>query len=147
MVSISDMKTIASLILFLCCSLTLVAQINDEEKIRKMLADQVTEWNRGNIAGYMKGYWEHDSLVFIGKNGPTYGYKQTLARYQRSYPDPEAMGQLTSTVLTMKKLCGDYYFVTGRWFLQRKAGDLAGSYTLLIRRIGGEWVIINDHSS
>lgn len=136
-----------------CCLLMLAVsticfgQTNDESAIRKMLAAQVTEWNKGNIAGYMKGYWEDDSLVFIGKNGPTYGFEQTLKRYQKSYPDSDAMGILTSTVLALKKLSEEYCLVMGRWALERKAGDLEGSYTLLLRKIDGTWVIIYDHSS
>ena len=112
-----------------------------------MLGRQVAEWNKGNIAGYMIGYWENDSLVFIGKNGPTYGYKATLERYKKSYPDTQAMGKLTSTILSMTKLSPEYYFVIGKWELQRTAGNLSGSYTLLIRLINGKWVIICDHSS
>lgn len=119
----------------------------DETAIRGMLAAQVAEWNKGNIAGYMKGYWENDSLLFIGKNGPTYGYTATLERYKKSYPDPASMGQLTSTIISVKKLSPRYYFIVGKWHLAREKGDLEGSYTLLIRKIKREWVIVADHSS
>jgi ketosteroid isomerase-like protein len=120
---------------------------NDEQLIRNMLAAQVLEWNRGNIAGYMHGYWESDSLVFIGRNGPTYGFDSTLARYRRSYPDTAQMGKLSSTILRIRMLSPEYAYVTGRWHLRRTAGDLKGHYTLLLRRIDEEWVIIEDHSS
>lgn len=118
-----------------------------EDRIRQMLQAQVAEWNKGNIAGYMKGYWESDSLVFIGKNGPTYGYNATLERYKKSYPNAEKMGKLTSTIISMKRLSKKYYFVVGKWHLERKDGNLQGSYTLLIKKIKGDWVIVNDHSS
>ncbi len=120
---------------------------NDESAIRALLAKQVVAWNAGDITSYMKGYWEDDSLVFIGKNGPTYGYEQTLARYKKSYPDAKAMGKLTSTIISIKQLSKEYYFVVGKWELNREAGNLSGSYTLLLKKIKGEWVIINDHSS
>ena len=112
-----------------------------------MLHAQVVGWNNGDMEGYMKGYWEHDSLVFIGKNGPTYGYRQTLERYKKAYPNKAAMGKLASTVLSLKALSADYYFVVGRWELERSMGNLAGTYTLLIKKIGDTWVIVNDHSS
>jgi len=123
------------------------AQQEDETAIRSMLTAQVVAWNKGDLEGYMHGYWESDSLVFIGKNGPTYGYIPTLERYKKSYPDKEAMGILTSAVLSAKRLSGQYYFVIGKWALERKAGNLSGSYTLLLKKIKGTWVIINDHSS
>ncbi len=123
------------------------AKGKDEAAIRKMLAAQVVEWNKGNIEGYMKGYWESDSLIFIGSKGPRYGYGMTLKKYKEAYPDADHMGVLTSTILSLKKLSGDYYFIVGSWALKRKAGDVGGSYTLLIRKIKGEWVIVCDHSS
>ncbi len=123
------------------------AQNRNERAIRKMLAAQVTEWNKANMEGFMKGYWENDSLLFIGSKGPTYGFGATLARYKKGYPDTDHTGTLTSTILSMKKLSPKYYFVVGKWALARKAGDVSGSYTLLIRKIKGEWVIVSDHSS
>ena len=112
-----------------------------------MLAAQITEWNKGNVEGYMHGYWDSDSLVFIGKNGPTYGYKPTLERYKKAYPGQEAMGQLTSTIVSIKRLSDKYYFIVGKWALERRAGNLNGSYTLLLEKKDKHWVIINDHSS
>jgi hypothetical protein len=123
------------------------AQTRDEAVVRRMLIAQVTEWNKGNIEGYMKGYWENDSLLFIGSKGPTYGYAGTLARYKKSYPDTDHMGTLTSTIVSMERLSPNYFFVVGKWALARKAGDVSGSYTLLIRKLKGNWVIVADHSS
>jgi ketosteroid isomerase-like protein len=137
--------------LLLCLMLALpifsFANSKDEAAIRKMMAAQVVKWNEGDAAGFMKGYWESDSLVFIGKSGPTYGYIPTLERYKKGYPDAAHMGKLTSTILSMQQLSADYYFVIGKWELKREAGDVGGSYTLLIKKIKGEWVIVCDHSS
>jgi len=128
-------------------TLAATAQHKDEQQIRTMLAAQVTEWNKGNIEGYMKGYWESDSLLFIGSKGPRYGYKETLEKYKLAYPDTAHMGKLTSTILSIKKLSADYYFILGSWALERSVGNVSGSYTLLLRRIKGVWVIVCDHSS
>ncbi len=119
----------------------------DEGVIRAILANQTAQWNRGNIDGYMVGYWQSDSLVFIGKSGPTYGYNATLARYKKAYPDAARMGQLTSTILSVRSLSPEWAYVTGSWALKRVAGDVSGYYTLLLRKIAGEWVIVEDHSS
>lgn len=136
----------------LACLICLVgidarSQSADEQQIREMLHAQVVAWNAGDIAGYMKGYWENDSLVFIGKNGPTYGYRATLERYRKAYPDAEAMGKLTSTIISMEKLAPDYFFIIGKWELKRVAGNLSGSYTLLLKKTVKGWVIVTDHSS
>lgn len=141
-------KTYLLLLIFTVCSMTAVmAQSKDERAIRTMLSAQVTEWNKGNIEGYMKGYWENDSLLFIGSKGPRYGYKVTLSRYKEAYPDADHMGKLTSVITRAQQLSPEYYFIVGTWALKRNAGDVSGSYTLLLRKIKGQWVIISDHSS
>lgn len=138
--------------IILCFSYTASAQnallqSKDDSVIRKMLATQVVEWNKGNIEGYMKGYWESDSLIFIGSTEQRYGYKATLLRYKTTYPTVAHMGRLTLTVFSIQKLSEEYYFVVGRWGLQRTMGDVGGPYSLLIKRINGELVIVVDHSS
>jgi ketosteroid isomerase-like protein len=120
---------------------------DDTKKISNVLNKQSAAWNSGDIQRYMHGYWNNDSLQFIGKNGPVYGYTNTLARYKKSYPDTGAMGQLTFSELHFNKLSGKYYHVTGHWALERAAGNVGGYFTLLFRKIKGEWVIVADHSS
>jgi hypothetical protein len=95
----------------------------------------------------MKSYWKSDSLMFIGKSGITYGYTNTLENYKKNYDGPDKMGQLFFTLLKFEQLSPEYYFVIGKWFLKRKAGDLGGIYSLLFRKIDGQWVIVADHSS
>ncbi|WEK36817.1 MAG: DUF4440 domain-containing protein [Candidatus Pseudobacter hemicellulosilyticus] len=123
------------------------AQSSDEKAIRQILAEQIEAWNRGNLEDFMKGYWNNDSLRFIGKSGVTYGYNNTLENYKKGYPDTTRMGQLNFTLLTLQELSREYWFVIGKWELKRKVGDLSGHYTLLFRKIRGKWVIIADHSS
>jgi ketosteroid isomerase-like protein len=136
-------------LLFVFCTTTLFAQAQnkDENAVRAMLSAQEAAWNTGNLEQFMIGYWQSDSLMFIGKNGPTYGYNKTLANYKKGYPDTAHMGKFTSTIVNMKRLSSEYYFVTGKWFLKRTVGDVSGYYTLLIRKINGKWVVVADHSS
>ena len=132
---------------FVLLSFSANAQNKDEQAIRKILAHQITEWNKGNIDGFMKGYWENDSLLFLGKSGPKYGYTNTLSNYKKNYPDTTVMGKLSFEVLKVLPLSTDTYFVVGKFMLQRTIGNLSGYYTLLFKRIKGEWVIVVDHSS
>jgi ketosteroid isomerase-like protein len=119
----------------------------EDAAIRQVMADQAAAWNKGSIDGFMKGYWKNDSLIFIGKSGPSYGYHQALANYKKNYSGPDQMGTLFFTLLKIKKLSPDYSFVIGKWLLKRKVGDIGGVYTLLFRKIGGHWVIVVDHTS
>lgn len=123
------------------------AQSKTEQKIIQVLKTQDAEWNKGNIEGFMQTYWNSDSLMFIGKTGVTYGWKNTLNNYKKGYPDTSAMGKLDFTLIDIKKLSRKYYHVVGKWHLTRSIGNLQGHFTLLLKKIKGKWVIIADHSS
>lgn len=123
------------------------AQDKDEQAIRKILSDQTTAWNAGNIEEFMKGYWNNDSLMFIGKSGVTYGYQNTLMNYKKNYSNSDEMGTLTFDLIKVQRLSRDFYFVVGKWHLKRKVGDVGGHYDLIFRKIKGSWFIVSDHSS
>jgi ketosteroid isomerase-like protein len=132
------------LLLFTLISLNSFGQ---EAEIRALLQKQTEAWNRGDVEGFMEGYWKNDSLMFIGKSGITYGWQQTLDNYKKGYPDKTAMGFLTFTLIELKPLSKKYFSLVGKWHLKRTIGDLGGHYTLLLKKIKGKWVVISDHSS
>lgn len=130
-------------------SLQLFAQKSstDDAAIRTLLARQEAAWNRGDLEGFMQGYWKSDSLMFIGKNGFTYGWNATLSNYRKGYPDTAHMGQLRFELVSLNRLSATAYFVAGKWVLTRSAGNIGGAFTLLFRKQGGQWYIVADHSS
>ena len=123
------------------------SQTADEKEILSILKQQDSCWNRGNIEGFMQTYWKSDSLMFIGKSGVTYGWQQTLDNYKKGYPDTASMGKLDFKLIQIKKISRDYCNVVGKWHLSRTKGDLQGHFTLLLRKIKGKWMIVQDHSS
>jgi uncharacterized protein (TIGR02246 family) len=141
------MKKFFLLIFFFAVNLLVLAQSKDEAAIRNILAEQTAAWNKGSIEDFMKGYWNSDSLMFIGQNGVTYGYQNTLSNYKKNYNNADKMGKLTFDLIKVQRLSPEYYFVVGKWHLARNAGDAGGHYNLLFRKINGKWVIVADHSS
>jgi ketosteroid isomerase-like protein len=141
------MKRLLFCCVFILSSIILFAQMEEETAIKKLMTDQVAAWNNGSIDDFMKGYWQSDSLTFVGHGGITYGYTNTLNNYKKNYGSPDKMGKLFFSDLKLLRLSAEYYFITGKWFLKRAAGDLGGYYTLLFRKINGQWFIINDHTS
>ncbi len=140
------MKSLGLILLLLACG-PLYAQSKDEKAVMELLDRQSKAWNQGDIEGFMHGYWNNDSLMFVGKSGVTYGYTPTLNNYKKGYPDKTAMGELNFQFIRIKKLSSSYMFVVGKWHLKRSIGDLQGHFNLLFQKIKGEWVIIVDHSS
>ena len=136
------------LLTWLSFSATVLAQKTDEKaRISALLTVQSTAWNKGDINTFMGTYWKSDSLLFIGKNGVTYGWQATLDRYKKTYPDAASMGKLDFKLLEFKQLATDTYFLVGRWHLARTIGDLQGYFSLVVKRFGNNWKIIADHSS
>lgn len=132
-----------------CLGISFLAQSqqNAKKSIMKVLLQQESAWNNGDIPAFMAGYWQNDSLMFIGKR-VVYGWEQTLENYKKSYPDTATMGKLHFDIVQVKKMSAKNYFVVGKWHLARSAKeDLGGMFTLLFERIGGKWVIVVDHTS
>lgn len=124
-----------------------LAQSKQESVIKQILEKQTEAWNKGDINAFMQTYWKSDSLVFVGKNGVTYGWQNTLDNYRKGYPDKTAMGRLQFTIIRIESLSDQVYNVIGKWHLTRTIGNLQGHYTLIIKRINGKWLIVQDHSS
>ena len=134
------------------CSSARKAVATDPDAARRaivqVLTTQTAAWNRGDIPSFMQGYWQSDSLVFIGRKGPTYGWQPTLANYQKNYPDAAAMGQLDFSGLRVDLLAPGAAQVVGHWHLARPAaGDLQGYFLLVLRQIDGKWLVVADHTN
>jgi hypothetical protein len=114
-----------------------------------MLRRQSEAWNEGDLVAFMQDYWKSDSLRFIGSNGVELGWQNVLANYQRSYPNQAAMGKLAFDLLAVEVLGPEACTVVGRYRLKRedKEQEASGHFTLVLRRVGGQWVIASDHSS
>lgn len=136
--------TVSACLLFLS---SIAQKPNAAKQVAENMKKQEQAWNAFNIEGFMKYYWNNDSLKFIGSKGITYGWKNTLDNYKKGYPNQEAMGQLTFTNYTIEPLGKDAVYVIGKWHLKKKDKDVGGHYTLLWKKIKGEWVIVCDHTS
>lgn len=141
-----DMKTITVILFFILLSSKILCQESDLE-INQVLDLQMQCWNKGNIDCFMEGYWRSDSLMFIGKNGITYGWQNTLENYKVRYPDKDAMGELSFEILNQETLSDIVVMVVGKWLLKRKSGDIGGYFTLVFKKIDGKWLIVKDHTS
>jgi len=127
------------------CTNYLLAQ-NDSSAIRDVMNKQIEAWNNGDIDTFMQTYWKSDSLMFVSAP-PTYGWQTTLEHYKNHYPDTAAMGKLSFNLIKLNQLSPEYYFVIGEWHLKRSMGDVGGYFTLLFKKINGNWVIVVDHTS
>ena len=108
---------------------------------------QIRAWNEGDVDDFMLGYWNDERLIFVGSTGPTYGYQNTLEGYKKRYPDRDAMGRLAFDILEKRQWDRRTIQVIGKFTLYREKDTPTGHFSLLVRKIKGEWLIVSDHSS
>lgn len=138
------------MIFFVLLAFSIVAKAQkptEKQAILNVLEQQRSDWNKGDVEAYMQGYWKNDSLLFVGKSGPTYGWQKTLESYKKGYPDKAAMGYLTFGIKKVEFLTKDRAFVLGSWNVKQEKAELKGYFTLLLRKINGVWKVVVDHSS
>ncbi len=121
----------------------------EDADIRKLLAAQVSAWNRGDLAGYMSGYWNSDELTFFSGATETGGWKSTLELYRQNYKKTaNPMGHLDYSSIRIEALGEQTAFARGRWQLKSSNGSSrTGLFTLVLRRFPEGWRIVHDHSS
>jgi len=115
--------------------------------VRTVLDEQASAWNRGDVDGFLAGYWNSDQTVFAGSQGITRGWQALKERYRKSYPDRKAMGTLTFSDLEVTVLCPDAALALGKWHLDRESGPIGGVFSLVLRQFPEGWRIVADHTS
>ena len=115
--------------------------------ILSVLDAQAAAWNRGDIEGYMSGYWKSDDLVFVSGDNITRGWTATLERYRKGYDTREKMGALKFGDVVINVISKDAATVLGSWSLTRANDNPKGKFTLIFRKFKQGWRIVHDHTS
>jgi ketosteroid isomerase-like protein len=142
------MRTRITTVLFLLLfTVSASAQKDPAAAVRKVMDDQAIAWNRGDLEGFMLGYWKSPELKFVSRDRVTKGWQQTLDNYKRNYATKELMGTLTFSELDINVISKDAAFVIGNWSLARDKDNPKGKFTLLFRKFKEGWRIVTDHTS
>lgn len=118
-----------------------------EVAVLAVMMNQTAAWNRGDIEGFMTGYWRSDALVFVSGDKITRGWQATLNNYRSTYNTPAKMGKLAFTDIEVTVLSKDAAAVLGSWALTREGDNPKGKFTLIFRKLKDGWRIIHDHTS
>ncbi len=121
----------------------------DEAKaIRAVLDAQVAAWNKGDLEGFMAGYWKSPDLTFYSGKTKLRGWQATLDRYRKRYQaEGREMGKLAFSELDIELLGPDRAVVRGRFQLTLKGESPAGLFTLILKKLPEGWRIVHDHTS
>lgn len=118
-----------------------------KKQILSVLHKQQEDWNKGDLDGFMSGYWNSDTLRFVSNRGVTYGWEKVMANYKKNYVDSAAMGKLDFDIIHVELIGELDAMVTGKWLLKIDKKFKGGFFTLLFRKLKGKWLIVADHTS
>lgn len=135
-----------SVLLFFSCA-EVVNQEQDKAEIEIALHKSAEDWSAGNVEAFMEAYWKSDRLQFVGSQGITYGWDNTLKNYYKRYPTKDHMGKLNFEILDISFLATDLYLLTGKYHLERTVGNADGIFTVVFKKMNNKWLIIADHSA
>ena len=139
------------LLFFLTISITSIYSQNIKEadslKILNVLETQRIAWNNFDIDEFMQGYLKSDKLVFSGSSGPIYGWDFVKDRYLNTYSSNELMGYLDFEINDLFLITKKVAILLGKFNIKRDNENLSGYFTLVFKKIKGNWYIVSDHTS
>lgn len=117
--------------------------------IRRLLDQQVKDWNRKDLDAFLEGYWHSPDAVFQSGANRFDGFETLRARYRSRYQgEGKAMGQLAFSAVDVVILGPDAALARGRWQLTMPDGSKPGGlFTLILRKLPEGWRIVHDHTS
>lgn len=116
-------------------------------RIMAVMNAQAEAWNRGDVAGYMDGYWRSSKTTFVSGDTITRGWQTVLDRYRKSYNTREKMGTLAFTEVEITILNPTTAVALGKWELTRANDHPHGYFSLIFRKVKAGWRIVQDHTS
>ena len=118
------------------------------EQIKEALQQDAAAWNRGDLDGFMKSYWNDPAFTFFSDDQVTKGYDALHERYRKRYQaEGKEMGKLTFSELDVKPMGEGWVLVRGRWKVEKKAETSGGLFTLVMRQTPEGWRTVHDHTS
>lgn len=120
--------------------------------VRRLLNEQAAAWNRGDLDGFLEGYWHSPEVVFQSGGTRNDGFDAMRDRYRKRYQsEGRVMGHLTFSDLEIETLGGKHpthAFARGRYTLDMPDGSHpTGLFTLILRLFDDGWRIVHDHTS
>ena len=134
------------LVIVAACAETVEEPAEARREITEVLENQKDSWNRGELEGYMDHYLNSANLTFHSGSSLIRGWEELNSMYQRNYSG-EGMGVLAFSEVKINVLSQDASYVIGAWEVALPDTIKKGRFTLILRKLDGEWLIIHDHSS
>ena len=128
-------------------SCTAPADYNQAEiksDILALMTQQAKDWSAGDYEAFMKGYHKSKDIRFAHPKGITRGWQGVIDAYKRN----PKKSRLEFSNIDITPLSPEAAMVFGRFHNYVEDNTYkTGLFTLLMRKIDGQWKAVHDHSS
>jgi len=121
----------------------------EELDVAKAVMAQEHAWNRGDLDGFVKGYKDSATTVFMGKQ-IVEGYSRIVAEYKLDYPTAASMGTLGFSELEVHTVGDSLAVCLGKYHLERakkEGGGAEGTFSMVLEKTDQGWKIVLDHTT
>ncbi|MBC8372223.1 MAG: nuclear transport factor 2 family protein [Phycisphaerae bacterium] len=113
-------------------------------EIMAVMNQQAKDWSAGDYEAFMKGYHNSKDIRFAHPKGITRGWRGVLDAYKRN----PKKSRLEFSNIDITPLSPKTALVFGRFHNYVEDNTYkTGLFTLLVRKIDGQWKAVHDHSS
>jgi hypothetical protein len=110
-----------------------------------ILEKQETDWNQGNLKGFLSAYWDSDTLRSVSVRGIYYGKERLQNHLKSTFPDSASMGNLSYDVVHIELIGDNDALLTGKWLRKNDKKFRGGYFSILLRKLQGRWQIVAEH--
>lgn len=110
-----------------------------------ILEKQESDWNHGNLKGFLSAYWDSDTLRSVSVRGIYYGKDRLQSYLKSTFPDSASMGNLSYDVVHIELLGDNDALLTGKWLRKNDKKFRGGYFSILLRKLQGRWQIVAEH--
>ncbi len=121
--------------------------------VQTMLDRSAEAWNRGDLDAFVGFYAQGEGTTYIGRRGIVRGPAEIRAVYAPRFAPGVERGTLRFEDLEVDLLAPGVANAIAFYVLSRRTAAGAdsviarGPTSLVVRRLGGAWKIVHDHSS
>jgi len=142
------MKAIALVVLVMsaisCVGPGAYSEPDIKGQIKAVMDQQARDWTAGDLKGFMKGFHNSEELRLAHGKGITRGWQTLLDAYGKA----TKKSRLEFTDVDITVLSDSAAVIFGRFHnYYEDQSYRTGLFTLLMRRIDGQWKVVHDHCS
>ena len=127
----------------------LTTATREQLDVVKVLLNQQTAWNRGDIDAFAQSYKDAADTLIV-THQISHGFAGLVEEYKHDYPTRAAMGTLTFSELEARPLDDNFAVVVGKYHLERskkEGGNADGVFSVVLEKTPKGWKIVLDHTT